>query len=109
MRRGEEADMFGVITAVPAPIELYDAIHAELRRRTGGKVDGLLVHIGRVTGDGFEVIEVWQSRDHFERYARDVVDPVVAELSHGQAPPTAEGSTPFEVRGLVIPSADMYE
>jgi hypothetical protein len=101
--------MFGVITPVPAPVELYDAIHAELRRRTGGKVDGLLVHIGRSTGDGFEVIEVWRSREDFDRYARDFVDPVVAELSHGQAPPAAEGSAAFEVRGLVIPAADTFE
>lgn len=89
--------MFGVITAVPAPVELQDAVHAELRRRTGGTVDGLVAHIGRATGDGFE------------RYARDIVDPLVAELSHGQAPPAAESATPFEVRGVVIPAAGMFD
>jgi hypothetical protein len=100
--------MFGVITPVPAPVELYDAIHAELRKRTGEKVDGLLVHVARETGDGFEVMEIWQSREEFERYARDVVDPVVAELTHGQAPPASASATPFDVRGIVIPAAELF-
>jgi hypothetical protein len=101
--------MFGIRTSVPAPAEVYDSIHAELRRRTGAKVDGLLVHIGRATDDGFEVIEIWQSRDDFDRYAKEVVTPVLTELMHGQAPPADDGSVPFEVRGLVIPAADLFE
>jgi hypothetical protein len=101
--------MFGVITAVPAPVEFYDAVHAELRRRTGGKVDGLLVHIARATDDGFEVVEVWRSREEFERYAREIVDPVLAELSGGRAPAAGEGGRPFEVLGLVIPAAQTFD
>src|SRR5919202_798934 len=55
------ADMYGVLSRVPAPIEAYDASHAEIGRRSQGKADGLLVHVGRATPDGFEVLEVWES------------------------------------------------
>jgi hypothetical protein len=53
--------MYGVITTVPAPVEMYDAVHGEILRRVGA-FDGLLVHIGRATTDGFQVMEVWESK-----------------------------------------------
>jgi len=34
--------MYGVITTVPASVEMYEEIH----RRVGATVDGLLVHVG---------------------------------------------------------------
>jgi len=52
--------MYGVITTVPAPVEMYDEIH----RRFGASVNGLLVHVGRATTDGFQVVEVWESKEH---------------------------------------------
>jgi hypothetical protein len=100
--------MYGVISAVPAPVEVYDAAHAELGRRTEGKVEGLLVHVGRATSGGFEIIEVWESREHFERYAQELVNAVMAEVAPGQAAPAGQGAVEFEVRGLVIPSAGIY-
>ena len=41
--------MYGVITTVPAPVEMYDGMHAEMIRRAGTSIDGLLVHVGRAT------------------------------------------------------------
>ncbi len=100
--------MYGVLSRVPAPIQAYDASHAEIGRRSQGKADGLLVHVGRATGEGFEVLEVWESREHFERYTRDVIAPVMAELMPGAPPPAiGQGYEEFDVRGLVIPAADL--
>ena len=100
--------MYGVLSRVPAPAEMYDALHAEVLRRGEGKADGLLVHVGRATDDGFEVLEVWESREHFERYNRNVVGPVMADLAPGPPPAPGQGYVEFEVRGLVIPSAGLY-
>ena len=61
--------MYGVITTVPAPVAMYDGMHAEMlkmQRRTGTSVDGLLVHVGRATPDGFEVLEVWESKELYD-------------------------------------------
>ena len=94
---------WGVIVDVPAPAEVYDAVHARVLDRTGGRVDGLLVHLARATDTGFQVTEVWESKDYFERYQAEL-GPLLAEVSGGETPerPVA---TEFDVRGLVVPPA----
>ncbi len=89
---------YGVIVTVPAPVEMYDGLHAELMRTP---VEGLLVHLARPTTAGFEVIEVWESQEQCDRYTREVVWPLAARLADG-GPPAPEPTTEeFEVRGLV--------
>jgi hypothetical protein len=100
--------MYGVLSRVPAPVEMYDALHAEVLRRGEGQGDGLLFHVARATDDGFEIVEVWESREHFERFNRDVVGPVMADLVPGPPPTPGQGYDEFEVRGLVLPSAGIY-
>jgi hypothetical protein len=96
---------FGIVVDVPAPIELYDAMHAELGRRITGPVEGLLCHVGRATPTGFQVLEVWESREQHERYDAEYVAPALAELSGGRpAPPIEE----FEPRGLIVPAAHVF-
>ena len=95
--------VYGVITHVAAPIEAYDAVHARFMAQTDIDVDSMLVHIGCPDGDGFQVIEVWESKEKFDQFTRDVVAPMVAEADEGaprDAPPRVEA---FEVRGLVVP------
>jgi hypothetical protein len=100
--------MYGVLSKVPAPVEMYDAAHAEIHRRSKSAVDGLLVHVGRATDDGFEVLEVWESREHFDRYNREVVAPAMADATPGPPPSPGQGVDEFDVRGLIIPSAGIY-
>ena len=92
----------GVVFDVAAPVETYDAVHAAMLRRTGTDVEGLLLHLARQTAEGVKVIEVWESREQWERGTREVVGPVLAEVLPGQPPPTSV-VTEFEVRGLVLP------
>ncbi len=96
---------WGVTVDVPAPVDLYDALHAALLERTGSAVAGLLVHVARATGDGFQLIEVWDSRADYDRYVDELLMPVLTELSGGSASRQGgQTETPFEVRGLVVPS-----
>ena len=99
---------YGFVMDVPAPIEFYDALHAELARRTSGDVDGLLLHVARQTGDGFQVIEVWESKELCDRYTAELVNPTIAELSAGQPMPMAPALEEFEPRGLVVPAAHVF-
>jgi hypothetical protein len=62
-----------VVLDVPAPVEMYDAIHAELLRHDVTSIDGLILHLGRSTAEGFQVVEVWESAEQYERYNHDVV------------------------------------
>ena len=95
---------WGVIVDVPAPVEVYDAVHAALLKRTGGVADGLLMHLARATREGFQVVEVWHSREQAERYEREVVGPVMEQMA-GRTPPPGKAVTEIEVHGLVLPGA----
>ena len=100
--------MYGVITRVPAPVETYDGMHAEMTRRTETSVDGLLVHVGRPTAEGFELLEVWESKEHYDRANTDIVLPLMRELTRDQPAPQIEPATEvFAVHGLVIPPANV--
>jgi hypothetical protein len=54
---------------------MYDRMHAEIFKRVGMSIDGFLVHIGRATTDGFQVLEVWESKEHYDRANTDIVFP----------------------------------
>ncbi len=94
---------WAVATDVSAPVELYDAVHRALLERTGGVVDGRLVHLAWPTADGIRVVEVWGSREAYDRYGREVVGPMVAEVLAGRPHPP-EVVTGLEIRGLVVPA-----
>ncbi len=96
---------YGFVMDVPAPVEFYDALHAEIRRRSTGAVEGLLVHVGRETRAGFQVMEVWESKELCDRYNAEVVGPALAHLSGGQTPPQQPTTEEFEPRGLIVPAA----
>ena len=88
---------------VAAPVEMYDALHAEVLRRSGNAADGLLVHVGRPTATGFQVLEVWQCRAHFDRYNDQVVLPAVADMTAGHPGPAPQQAIEeFGVHGLVL-------
>ena len=96
---------YGFVMDVPAPIELYDAMHAEIGRRTPGGVDGLLLHVGRKTPGGFQITEVWESKELCDHFNAEIVGPVLAQRSGGQPPPQQPTTQEFEPRGLIVPAA----
>src|SRR4029453_14535561 len=100
--------MYGVITTFPAPVEMYDGMHAEMLRRVGMAFDSLLVHIGGAQTDGFQTVEVWESEEHYDRANTDIVFPLMRELAGDQPPPSTEPVTEtFDVRGFEIPSGNI--
>ena len=100
--------MYGLITTVSAPVEMYDRMHAEMRKRTGTSIDGLLVHVGRAAPDGFQVLEVWESKDHYDRANTAIVLPLMREMA-GEQPLPSDGreTEVFDVHGLVIPAGNI--
>ncbi len=100
--------LYGVVTSVSVPIEVYDQIHTQVIGHAATAIEGLLLHIGRPSPVGFEVVEVWESRAHYDRYQRELMSSIVDSMGAGmplsmQAPTIEE----FEVRGLVIPKGDI--
>ena len=62
--------MYSISYEIPAPIEFYDVLHAAVTAETDKSGEGLLVHIGRTTDRGFQIIEVWESKEHFDTSRR---------------------------------------
>jgi hypothetical protein len=90
----------GVIMTVAGSVSAYDQIHAAALMLTGGMLDGLLLHIGRETKDGFQITEVWESKEQCERCNHEIVWPLVAEVfAHTPAEPVIEE---FDPRGLIL-------
>ena len=96
---------YGFVLDIPATIEVYDALHAEIVRRKDPTSCGMLVHVGRPRPEGFQVIEIWESKKQQERFNAEVVEPAMAQLSGGQPPSAEPAREEFEPRGLIVRGA----
>ena len=98
---------YGFVVDVPGPVALYDELHAEVVRRSPRGADGLIVHLGRATDTGFQVIEVWETQEQCDRFNAEVVEPAMAELFEAPPPSPPPPRVEFEPRGLIVPAADV--
>lgn len=100
--------MYAVTITMQASVQTYERMHAEMTRRAGTAIDGLLVHIGRAHPDGFEVLEIWETEDHYDRANVNIVFPLMRELADDASDPSmVPQTTVLDVRGLVIPRGDI--
>jgi len=95
---------YGIITTITGDSSMYDKLHGELLQRTGGQIAGLLLHIGKTTEQGFQVIEIWESKDQFDRCNRDIIWPLASQVLTNDAAAAPVATEEFEPRGLVIPA-----
>jgi hypothetical protein len=65
----------------------------------------MLLHVGRETRGGFQVIEVWESKELYDRFTAEILGPALAHLTGGQSPPVEPAIEEFEPRGLIVPAA----
>ena len=102
--------MYGYTVHVPAPIEAYQAIHKavmEIVQEEGGG-EGLVLHLAYATGQGFDVTEVWESKDDLEAFNRDLLPKAMARAGvpmDGPQPDPVE----FDPVGVVTASAVTYD
>jgi hypothetical protein len=96
---------YNVIFDVPAPIEMYDATHASIQAVVGVDDVGLVAHIARQTDAGFEIVEIWRSREAFDRFNQEIWPRVAAGIPGADGMEAPKGRE-FEVRGLIIAGND---
>jgi hypothetical protein len=78
----------------------YDAITAALMAQNE-PIDGLRVHSAGFSGSGFRIFEIWDSREHFDRFLEERLMPLVmAQEGSNPTPPTV---TEYELHNLLIP------
>ena len=93
---------YGLIQTVAQPIEAYEELHAQILAGSGGSAPGLLVHFARSTDQGFQVVEVWESKEHSGRFFERVIKPILERFPPDQPLPEPVVEE-FEVHGLQIP------
>ena len=76
----------------------YDAIHERLMQ--SGPIEGFLLHTAGFTGRGFRVFEVWESREHYDRFVEERLMPIVREMAPADSRPPE--LTVYELHGFVV-------
>lgn len=65
--------------------QLYERLNRELGVHEGKLPDGLIHHFATRTKDGFNIFEVWDSQEAFDRFANDRLVPALTKLVGEQA------------------------
>jgi hypothetical protein len=79
----------------------YDALSRRLAEQGGFPPPGLQVHTAGFTGNGFRIFEVWDSREHFDRFVAETLMPLVIEMeADDERPPQM---TIYELHNVVTP------
>ncbi len=75
------------IDFVGGTLELYDQINERIGLLPGGPAAPQeLSHWVAQTDKGFRVVDVWESREAFERFAHDRLGPIFEEVGVSQPP-----------------------
>ena len=86
---------WGFITEFPFPAEEYD----RLDREVGPNPEGLIVHIAAKSGDGMKIIDVWESKEAYDRFEQEMLMPAMGRIglaTPDRPPPRDE----FEVHNM---------
>jgi hypothetical protein len=72
-----------------ATLEQYDQILEKMGFTAGGRhLPGCLFHWVSKTDDGLRVIDVWESREQFDRFAEEQIGPFSEEVGFPNPPET---------------------
>jgi hypothetical protein len=70
-----------------ATLDQYDQVIHRMGRRQGGPTpEGAISHWVAKTDDGFRVVDVWESKEAFERFAQEQIRPHTREAGIDQEP-----------------------
>jgi hypothetical protein len=85
---------YAVVQDVPASWEHYSAVGEPAPQ-------GLILHVAGPTDEGFRTIDVWETRDAWERFRRN--DPAAALQNVTLAPPTLRELDAVAIAGACQP------
>jgi len=64
-----------------ATLAQYDEVIKRMGFRSGGPgASGALFHWVAKTDDGLRVVDVWESREQFEKFSADKIGPITAQV-----------------------------
>jgi hypothetical protein len=99
---GEEIRVYGYTMKVAQDIGTYHALHRAILDLAGRDYDGLVLHLAAPTPQGYELTEVWESRDRLDAFNRDVL-PAAMQAAGVTLDPAAVQVTEFEPEVVITP------
>jgi hypothetical protein len=81
---------YATITRSPLPLPAYRALHAAISAAANSTYDGLISHVIRETEDGYDMFEVWESKEHHDAFVAKFVVPVLAQFDVRPTDPQPE-------------------
>jgi hypothetical protein len=73
-----------LLTGEAVTKESYEALTRQMfgsyPMRTADSPDGLILHTAGPTPEGWYVYDIWESKEHFERFLQQKLGPAVQEL-----------------------------
>jgi hypothetical protein len=76
----------------------YDAIHERIMQ--SGPIEGFLLHTAGFTGRGFRIFEVWETREHFDRFVEERFMPILKEVAAAESRQPEQ--TVYELHELIV-------
>jgi hypothetical protein len=95
----------GIITRLPegAGAPQYDAVTAKLDIR-GNPPDGLIAHSAGELDGRFQVFNIWESREHADRFTRERLQPARVEVMGEERAAAAQADVvEVQIHNYVIP------
>jgi hypothetical protein len=102
--------MYGYTVHIPAPIEVYQTMHRavlQVMDEEGGG-DGLVLHLAYPTDAGFDLTEVWESKEDLDAFNRDVFPKAMARAGLPIDGPPAE-PVEFMPAAVMTPRAFAFD
>ena len=94
---------WGFVSELPISLADYDRLNGEI----GQDPEGLILHQSSQSANGVRIIDVWESKDAYERFERDTLMPAAerAGIPMGNEPPPREE---YEVHNMRGPAVGQY-
>src|SRR5450755_4244055 len=90
IQRGRGSMAIGIrIKLEGGTVEAVDRLNAEIDP-DGNPPDGLIFHASGPVDGGWGVLDFWQSREHFDRFAAERIGPAMAAIGATGAPEVHE-------------------
>lgn len=83
------------ISELPISREQYDRLNSEIAQDP----EGLILHTSSETGETMRIVDVWESKEAYERFERDTLFPALGRIgadTEGGPPPREE----FDVHNM---------
>ena len=78
---------------LPVPIDMVNAVSKEIGV-AADPPEGLIVHVSVPRGDTTHIVDVWETREHYERFAESRLGPAVAKVMQANGIEMADSPEP---------------